>query len=51
MGAIENLNQNITPLIISHRLSTLKNCILIIELGDCGIKHIGSYDEIMSQRR
>ena len=51
MDAIDKLNQNITPLIIAHRLTTLKNCSLIVELSDGGITRLGSYDEIMSQRR
>ena len=47
MRAIESLSQNITILIIAHRLSTLKNCTQIIELGDGEIKRVGSYRDIV----
>jgi ABC-type multidrug transport system fused ATPase/permease subunit len=47
MEAIEGLSENLTLLIIAHRITTLKNCSQIIELGEGGIKRIGSYDQIM----
>ena len=34
MNAIENLDNNLTILIVAHRLSTLKNCNQIIEIKD-----------------
>lgn len=46
MQAIEGLSEDLTLLIIAHRLTTLKKCTQIIELVDGRIKHIGSYDEI-----
>lgn len=49
MQAIESLSENLTILIIAHRLTTLKNCTQIVELGDGGIKRIGTYQEIMRQ--
>lgn len=49
MQAIESLSQDLTLLIIAHRLTTLKNCTQIVELGDGGIKRIGSYQNIMNQ--
>lgn len=49
MEAIEGLSQDLTILIIAHRLSTLKNCTRIVELGEGGIVRIGSYNEIISQ--
>ena len=49
MQAIESLSQDLTILIIAHRLTTLKNCNQIVELGDGGIKRIGTYDEIVTQ--
>jgi ATP-binding cassette subfamily B protein len=49
MQAIEGLNKNLTILIIAHRLTTLKNCTQIVELGDGGIKRTGTYKEIVSQ--
>ncbi len=48
MQAIENLGKELTILIIAHRLTTLKNCTQIVELGDGGIKRTGTYHEIIS---
>jgi ABC-type multidrug transport system fused ATPase/permease subunit len=48
MQAIEGLSKDLTLLIIAHRLSTLKNCSQIVELGDGGIKRAGSYQEIIN---
>lgn len=50
MQAIEGLSQNLTILIIAHRLTTLENCTQIIELGNSGILRCGSYEEIVNQR-
>ncbi|MDB9866037.1 ABC transporter ATP-binding protein/permease [Candidatus Thioglobus sp.] len=49
MKAIDALSDNITLLIVAHRLSTLKNCSQIIELDENGIKQIGTYNEIIDQ--
>jgi len=49
MQAIEGLNDDLTILIIAHRLTTLKNCTQIVELGDSGIMRIGTYQEIVTQ--
>jgi len=46
--SIESLGKELTLLIIAHRLTTLKNCDQIIELGDGGIKRTGTYQEIVS---
>ena len=48
MQAIEGLSKDLTILIIAHRLTTLKNCTQVIELGDGGIKRIGTYSEIVT---
>ena len=48
MHSIETLGQDLTILIIAHRLTTLKNCDQIIELADGGIKRIGTYNEIVN---
>jgi len=48
MEAIESLGHDLTILIIAHRLTTLTNCTQVVELGDGGIKRIGSYQEIVS---
>ena len=49
MQAIEGLSKNLTLLIIAHRLSTLKNCTQIVELGEGSIKRLGTYQEIVNQ--
>jgi ABC-type bacteriocin/lantibiotic exporter with double-glycine peptidase domain len=49
MQAIENLSQDITLLIIAHRVTTLKGCTQIVELSDGGIKRIGGYQDIINQ--
>jgi ABC-type multidrug transport system fused ATPase/permease subunit len=49
MHAIEGLSQDLTLIIIAHRLTTLKNCSQIVELADGGIKRIGSYENIMNK--
>ena len=49
MQAIENLSENLTILIIAHRITTLKNCTQIVELGNGVIKRTGTYQEIVNQ--
>ena len=49
MQAIEALGQDLTLLIIAHRLTTLQNCDQIVELADGGIKRIGTYQEIVGE--
>lgn len=48
MQAIESLSENLTIIIIAHRLTTLKNCTQIVELGEGKIKQIGTYQKIVS---
>lgn len=49
MEAIEGLSEDLTLLIIAHRLTTLKNCTQIVELGEGGIKRAGTYQDIVAQ--
>jgi ABC-type multidrug transport system fused ATPase/permease subunit len=49
MQSIEALGEDITLLIIAHRLTTLKNCTQIVELGGGGIKRAGSYEDIVNR--
>ena len=49
MQAIEGLSQDLTLLIIAHRLTTLKGCTQIVELSEGCIKRVGSYQDIMDQ--
>ena len=46
MESIKNLSKDLTLLIIAHRTSTLSSCDKIIELDDCTIKNIRSYQEL-----
>ncbi|MFA6121760.1 MAG: ABC transporter ATP-binding protein [Sideroxydans sp.] len=48
MQAIDGLSEDLTVLIIAHRLTTLKNCTQIVELRDGVISRIGSYKEIVN---
>ena len=48
MQSIESLGKDLTVLIIAHRLTTLQNCDQIVELGNGGIKRIGTYKDIIS---
>jgi ATP-binding cassette subfamily B protein len=50
MQAIEGLSKDLTVLIIAHRLTTLKNCTQIVELGDSGIKRVGAYQDFVAQK-
>lgn len=47
MHAIESLGDELTVVIIAHRLSTLKNCTQVIELADGKVKRSGTYQEIV----
>jgi ATP-binding cassette subfamily B protein len=49
MDSIECLSDEVTILIIAHRLTTLKNCTQIVELCEGRIKRIGTYQEIVMQ--
>ena len=48
MKEIISLDNDITILIIAHRLSTLKNCSKLIEIADGKVKRSGSYKDIIS---
>jgi ATP-binding cassette subfamily B protein len=48
MQAIEGLSQDLTLLIIAHRLSTLQNCTQVVELAAGRIKRVGSYKDIVN---
>ena len=47
MEAIENLDDELTLIIVAHRLTTLKNCTQIVELEDGKIKRMGSYADVV----
>jgi ABC-type multidrug transport system fused ATPase/permease subunit len=50
MQAIEGLSKSLTILIIAHRLTTLRGCAQVIELGKGGIMRIGTYEDIVSDK-
>jgi ATP-binding cassette subfamily B protein len=47
MRSIENLGDDVTVIIVAHRLTTLKSCTQIVELEDGRIKRSGSYQNII----
>lgn len=49
MNTLDALPDNCTVIVIAHRVSTLKNCDTIIELGGNGITRVGSYGEIINE--
>jgi ATP-binding cassette subfamily B protein len=48
MDAVDKLHKDLTVLIIAHRLTTLKNCDLIVELEGGMIKQVGSYGGLIN---
>lgn len=48
MSAIENLNRDLTILIIAHRLTTLRHCDTIVQLERGKVVAQGSYEHFMS---
>jgi ATP-binding cassette subfamily B protein len=48
MESIERLDRNITVLMVTHRLSTMKHFDMIVELIGGRITAVGSYDELLS---
>jgi len=48
MQAIEELHEELTVLIIAHRLTTLKNCHRIIQLENGKIKQQGSFEGVIN---
>jgi ATP-binding cassette subfamily B protein len=48
MQSIEGLSEDLTIIIVAHRLSTLKGCTQIVELGEANIKRTDTYQGIMN---
>jgi ATP-binding cassette subfamily B protein len=46
MQSIEGLSEDLTMLMIAHRMTTLKNCTMIVELAGGKILRQGSYEEL-----
>jgi ABC-type bacteriocin/lantibiotic exporter with double-glycine peptidase domain len=51
MDAVNNLNKDITIIIIAHRLNTLKNCEIIFKLDKGQIISCGTFDEIIIENK
>ena len=49
MEAIENLNRDLTILIIAHRLTTIQRCDRIIELRSGQLVAEGTYDQLLGE--
>jgi len=47
MDAINGLDRDLTILMIAHRLTTVRNCDLIVELNHGRVEAQGSYDELI----
>jgi ATP-binding cassette subfamily B protein len=47
MDSINGLGDELTILMVAHRLSTLRGCTQVVELADGAIKRIGTYEEIV----
>jgi ABC-type multidrug transport system fused ATPase/permease subunit len=47
MESINNLSNDLTILIVAHRLTTLRDCTQVVELADGVVKRVGTYREII----
>jgi ABC-type multidrug transport system fused ATPase/permease subunit len=47
MDSIENLGNEITIIMVAHRLTTLKNCMLIVKLSNGNIDTVGTYQDMI----
>ena len=47
MDAVNNLNKNITIILIAHRLNTVKNCDNIYLLQQGEVKNQGKFEELI----
>jgi len=47
MEAINSISEDVTVLIIAHRLTTLKGCSQVVELSSGSIKRCGAYQDII----
>ena len=50
MDAIDELDRNLTILIIAHRLTTVRRCDAIVELASGRVAAEGSYDRFLDRR-
>lgn len=50
MKSIQGLSKTITVLMIAHRLTTLKDCDMIVEVASGGVLRVGTYDGLILKR-
>ena len=50
MKSIENLEKDLTIIIIAHRLSTLPGCDRIVKLGKNNLLNVGTFDEMTNSK-
>lgn len=51
MDAVASLAEDLTIIMIAHRLSTVANCDRVYRLGDGRILDVGSYDVVIGEQR
>jgi len=49
MDAIDGLDRSLTILLIAHRLTTVRRCDTIVELGQAGVLAQGTYEQLLVQ--
>lgn len=49
MEAIDGLGKDLTVFLVAHRLTTLRNCELVVELDGGTVRRIGTYQDIVAQ--
>lgn len=50
ISSVESLGSEMTILMVAHRLTTLRNCDVLVELEGGRIKRVGSYADLLGQR-
>jgi ATP-binding cassette, subfamily B, bacterial PglK len=50
MDAINSLGKEVTIIMVAHRLTTLKNCNLIVEIDQGSIGRVGSYNNMITSQ-
>ena len=50
MDSLDNLEKDITIIIVAHRLTTLKKCDTIISISDGMIESVGNYEDIINNK-
>jgi ABC-type bacteriocin/lantibiotic exporter with double-glycine peptidase domain len=48
MDAVNNLSENITIILIAHRLNTVKNCDIVFKLDKGQLQRQGTFEELLN---